>query len=888
MDFKNVPKLYRPIPFWSWNEKLDVEETIEQISRMNTVGMGGFFMHARGGLQTEYMGEEWFENVSVSIKEAKGFGMRPWVYDENGWPSGFGSGQVNGLGVEYQQKILRMEAEPNHPEHQISKSGDHYFYYDVNPLYVDTLDKKVVREFIDRIYAPYYEKYGNDIEGYFTDEPEVAVGNVAWSFVFEEEYRKRYQDDLLGHLEELFLPKGDYKITRIRFWKMVTDLFSESYVKQIYDWCSERGLKLTGHLVCENTMMRQVPTNGACMAHYEYFHIPGMDWLGRRLYESLNMYQVASVAEQLGKDTVLSETFAMCGHNISFAELKGNFEWQMVRGINLLCPHLQGYSLRGIRKRDYPPAMYYQQPWWSEYDKWIDAMSRIGMILKEGKKQVDVLVMHPMTTAWTVYSWLDLEPIQKLDSAFFDVLKKLEQKHVVFHLGDETIMERHASVRDGKLIIGTQAYSTVVVDCCQEFLDNTKELLQEFKAQGGRILTADEVPDNPIIDDPTITYTRRSLDGYTVHYFVNSSPEEKYARINVSGKKMDIYTGEFENFGGVHRFEPWGSLMLFEVPENKLYLDGVYTVIGNPMNMLTLDKCDYYFDGQLQEEKGYVLNICEHANELKRKLEIKMDFAITVDAVPSVLYLVTETPERFKISINGVEIDQTVAGYFRDKSFKKIDIQKYIREGKNVITYECDFYQSEEFYESLKKAWKHQSERNKLTYDMEIESIYLLGDFSVRTDGEWSALERNAVRYAGDFVIDKAVTEISLSSIEKQGFPFFSGELTLEGEIDVQGEKPVLMLDLKGVNAVRIEIDDFKKTILTDDRVSLQSVGSGKHKIRLVLINNLRNLLGPHHLEEGEAYSVCPHSFFKDEGVWNNGFVDTQWNEDYCFVIVGR
>ena len=31
MDFKNIPKKYRPIPFWSWNEKLDPEETKEQI-----------------------------------------------------------------------------------------------------------------------------------------------------------------------------------------------------------------------------------------------------------------------------------------------------------------------------------------------------------------------------------------------------------------------------------------------------------------------------------------------------------------------------------------------------------------------------------------------------------------------------------------------------------------------------------------------------------------------------------------------------------------------------------------------------------------------------------------------------------------------------------------
>ena len=97
--------------------------------------------------------------------------------------------------------------------------------------------------------------------------------------------------------------------------------------------------------------------------------------------------QVSSVCEQLGKDRVLSETFALCGHNVSFAELKGIFEWQMAHGINLLCQHLEGYSLRGIRKRDYPPAMYYQQPWWSEYDKFNEAMSREGMILSKGNKK---------------------------------------------------------------------------------------------------------------------------------------------------------------------------------------------------------------------------------------------------------------------------------------------------------------------------------------------------------------------------------------------------------------------------------------------------------------------------------------------------------------------
>lgn len=896
MEKLALTKRDRPIPFWSWNERLDTESTKEQVARMHAAGMGGFFMHARTGLQTRYMGEEWFANVQAAIDEAKRFGMRPWIYDENGWPSGFGNGWVNGLGVKYQQKYLRMEDTPSHPEQQICKSGDHYFYYEVNPLYVDNLDKKVVKEFINQVYEPYYARFGNEIEGFFTDEPEVANKGIVWSFVLEEAYKARYKDDLLSRLEELFLPKGDYKTTRIRFWKLVTDLFSESYCKQIYDWCSERGLKLTGHLLADHLMTDQVPGNGACMPHYEYFHIPGMDWLGREPQDALNMYQVASVAEQLGKPAVLTESFALCGQGVSFAELKGNYEWQMVRGINLLCQHLQGYSIRGFRKRDYPPAMYYQQPWWSEYNRWIDAVSRIGKILREGEHPVDLLVLQPMTTVWANYDRSDTAAVQKLDDRFFDVLKKLEKKHVAFHLGDETILQRHGKVRDGKLIVGQQAYSYVITDYCEEFLDSTKALLQEFREQGGKILSAEAVRENPVTDNAAITYTKRIFEGRPVHYFVNSSPEEAFAQINIRGRQMNVYTGECTAFGGAHRFEPWGSLVLFEddtaeeavsAPENTLSLDGLFTVADDPMNVLTLDRCDYYFDGQLQEEKGYILNICERANRLKRRVRIRMDFHAHLNTVPETLFLVTETPERFDIYINDVKIDKTVIGNFRDASFQMMDVRKYFRMGRNTITYVCDFVQSDRFYQDLEKAYSCGSERNKLTYDMEIEAIYLLGNFSLKTEGNWELLDAVAVRYAGDFILDRPVQRINLHNIEQQGFPFFCGELTLEGELYIEGENPVLRLNPKGINALRVQIGDFEKIVLTEDRLSLRGAPAGKQKIRLTLINNLRNLLGPHHLEQGECRSVRPKEFYQEESVWTAGYGPTAWDDGYCFLQTG-
>ena len=77
-----------------------------------------------------------------------------------------------------------------------------------------------------------------------------------------------------------------------------------------------------------------------------------MDWLGRDIVDCLTPMQVSSVCDQMGRKQILSETFALCGHNVSFAELKGIYEWQMAHGINLLCQHLEGYSIRGIRKRD--------------------------------------------------------------------------------------------------------------------------------------------------------------------------------------------------------------------------------------------------------------------------------------------------------------------------------------------------------------------------------------------------------------------------------------------------------------------------------------------------------------------------------------------------------
>lgn len=157
---------------------------------------------------------------------------------------------------------------------------------------------------------------------------------------------------------------------RIKYWRLVATLFSESYAKTIHEFCEKHNKKFTGHLLLEEDIRLQMISNGAVMPSYQYFDIPGIDMLtlikepGTAI---IAPYQVASVAHQFGKKAVLTESFAACGHGADFDDLAAVFSWQAVRGATLLCLHLSPYSMRGLRKRDYPPAIGPQQPWWDYF-----------------------------------------------------------------------------------------------------------------------------------------------------------------------------------------------------------------------------------------------------------------------------------------------------------------------------------------------------------------------------------------------------------------------------------------------------------------------------------------------------------------------------------------
>lgn len=977
------PKRFRPIPFWSWNEKLDEAETRRQIREMDAAGIGGYFMHARGGLQTEYMGDSWMANIQAGIEEARDTGMGAWLYDENGWPSGFGDGRVSGLGEEYQQKYLRFEEVDEETtrndgrtiiNHRLGDGRLLHFFYDVNPFYVDTLDRKVTQRFLDEIYQPYFETFGEDfgeaLPGFFTDEPQVSRSGIPWSLTLPAQYWDMFEEDLLVVLPQLFLPVDDYQRTRYRFWYLVQELFVTNFTEPIYNWCTKHGAQLTGHMVLEESFLAQLTSNAAVMPHYEFFHMPGMDWLGRHINPPTTPLQVSSVAHQLGKKQILSETFALTGWNVSFGELKWMFDWQMVRGITQLCQHLEGYSLRGIRKRDYPPSLFYQQPWWDKYRPFNDYVSRIGMLLAEGKANFSVLVVHTQSSAWLHYDDADNPGLADLFQSFLEITETLEANHVPFHYGDERILHRHGNVDGTRLVVGQESYSVVVVPPAVTLSSSTVTLLHAFAEAGGTVLWVGQKPalvegetdsrldkllglgeslDKPAAlvehlpvdnlslcvtaDDgrpaEAIAVTQRTLPASfagvesRLVFAANSDLESGYdVRISVPGRAvcmLDPEDGTFRSIPYTHeggraeiawRLAPGGSLALLSADTENAFADAspwedlaalkplpaslfdrYWKLEMHDPNALTLDYCDFWFDGELQAEDEHISVIQKRALDLERPVEITMrfPFSVSADYTPNDLALAIERPELYDIELNGQRVTEGPSGWYRDRSFLLVPLKEGLAAGDNELVLRTQFRQSEAVYEQIRKAAVFEAEKNKLTYDQEIEAVYLVGTFGIETPGAFEELPRRAMRYAGSFTIAEPPSSVVLGDLTRQGLPFFNGTVTLRQDIQLDDDMTEgYKLQLRDVQAnvveLRVNGESVREWLWQPYEASLQGyLRPGANTVELTLTGNLRNLLGPHHLEEGESYAVHPGTFFKEPNVWGH----SRWNDDYCFVEFG-
>ena len=939
---------YRPVPFWSWNDDLDPEELRRQIRQMKKNGMGGFFMHARGGLKTEYLGEKWFDCIRACIDESKKQDMNAWSYDENGWPSGFAG-----------MKLLEDEKNHEHYlERKITDAFDEsatavYFfdgktlkrvkapcgdgkyvnvYLRTNPSVVDILDRKIVRKFIDLTHERYLKECGEDfgtfMKGFFTDEPQYYRWATPYSDVLIDYFKQKYGIDVWDHLGKLFIEcEGDYSF-RYKYWNALHHFFIDSFIKQIYDWCNDHGCMITGHAVEESVLYTQMWCCGGLMDFYEYEHIPGVDWLGRVVRTEIEPKQVGSAAEQLGKKHVLTETFACCGWDVTPRELKRIAEFQYVGGVNLMCQHLAAYSIHGQRKRDYPLTYSEHMAWFEKFGAFNEYFSRLGYILAESKNRINTLIIHPIKSGYLDYKRdEDNTSMMEIDEGFREFVEIYGANNIPHHYGDENIMKRHAKVEGNKLVIGEYSYEYVVLPKIKDLDKTTLDLLKQYLENGGKLLisyykpkylegepyafdelysnvTLDEIKSaceyEVVTDSKFIRSAYRTGDFGTFLYVVNIGEDAADVKIKLNSRYPYIYDIEKEEkkpldvkdgYAFVH-LDFAGSAVIFENDEyfgeekaicgGEADISGKWKVVSATPNSLTVDKAKLSLDGENWTKKAYVPALY---NDLIKKQyigKIYLKYEFTIKQIPQNIFLECEEMSILSCKINGNELQLNNDGTL-DKSFLTANIGKYVKEGVNEIVYCIDFYQRDHVFFVLNDVTSaKESFKNCLSYDTELESIYIRGDFGVYADD----LIDHETTYVsdGEYYISGKSEEVDASDFVKSGYLFFAGNLQIEKKLLISPEKCVLSLN--GRFAVTDVYVDGKliSSLMFTDKADLSEFADGKeHTVRLSVYSGNRNLYGPHHYVEEEPLYVSPYTFDLT-GAWKDDLTCDAYRERYAFV----
>ena len=193
-----------------------------------------------------------------------------------------------------------------------------------------------------------------------------------------------------------------------------------------------KDMKFTGHYwEHEWPNMRH---GGDNMAMYAWHQVPAIDMLFNQWNDSSanaqfgnvrSVKELASAANQTGRQRKLSETYGGSGWDLTFTDMKRNGDWEYALGVNLMNQHLTYFTMAGARKYDYPPTFDYHEPWWNNYKYINDHYARLSLALSSGRQINDILVLEPTTSCWLYDSYV--KPNPKVQGDRSDISRHLLQ-----------------------------------------------------------------------------------------------------------------------------------------------------------------------------------------------------------------------------------------------------------------------------------------------------------------------------------------------------------------------------------------------------------------------------------------------------------------------------
>lgn len=632
-NFKNIPNNVRPYPLWFWNDsEVKHEELLQQVRDFKQAGYGGFGILPFGkNFRPEYLSAEYFKAYQKCIEEAKKLGMKLWIYDEYGFPSGT-IGDINGDGIgrfklkypdltnkrldktEYipiPNSIFKVKLSDEKLMAVVAFDTINYNRIDLinyinnesltwevpkgawkimvfncvnagNSI-IDYLDPNAVDRFIEMTHDKYYSRFskyfGDVIEGTFFDEPTMyyAEGRT-WTPEFNNKFKQFY-----GFSPALYYPALWYNIgeetveARNYLFGFRSQLFSEGYIKRVNDWSKKYGILATGHLDNEE-ILNCVGTSGDFMKSFKYLTVPGIDKIGGDRPAERFYKLISSAAYNWDHSLIMSETYGAMG-NISWNHIFSIAMDQYVKGINMLIPHAVWYAPEKIT---FLPELSLRNPLYADsLNVYNDYLSRLNILLKNnGRWKGDIAILYPIHTMQSEH-YLDGSlgfykggvDIPYLDyiTVSTNLFDSLGYDHIFLH---PEVLDEKCSIKKGKLKLNNKlqynSFSMLLVPSSKIIsLENLKKI-KKLADSGGTVIFTTFLPNSSTIlkeDEQVKLIMKELIKTKNVHFIKDPTVENLK---NLMDKYSDKHSIRFLNdpVKSINKMVENKNIWFFSNPDN--------------------------------------------------------------------------------------------------------------------------------------------------------------------------------------------------------------------------------------------------------------------------------------------------------------------------------
>ncbi|UCD50201.1 MAG: hypothetical protein JSW27_22060 [Phycisphaerales bacterium] len=496
------------------------QATPEAMTQLKDLGLGGVVANVAFGAYLR-SDENWriLEQVVESCKRA---GLRVWIYDEDGYPSGAAGGLVLEGHPEFEALALAYDssrADPFvlRPAYEHTHASNNYY---MARRYPNLIDKAAVERFMEVTHDAYYQRlgshFGTTIEALFTDEPSLMAVNIGplpdevrtkvrvadpldpnvqplpcvpWVADLPELYRQRHGQDLLAVRESLFTgdTQADRQVRR-RYWALVAELLTERYYGRIQQWARAHRVASSGHILWEEMLIHHPALEGNTLQVLGRMDIPGLDlltsWPEAVIHSGwLTAGLPASAALLNGGRRVMTEVSdfseTMAGKApASVADMCTTAAWQAALGVT----EFTLYYNRGQRTPE-------------QYNAYGTFVGRLNALLREARPAPRVLLYYPIADAWAEYKPVaekltaesQAPRLRRIANSFMDLGQRMTRKQISFALADHEVLAG-ARVDGDRLVVNDLRFSAVALPAEAELPSGAAAVLERFEANGGEVL----------------------------------------------------------------------------------------------------------------------------------------------------------------------------------------------------------------------------------------------------------------------------------------------------------------------------------------------------------------------------------------------------------------